>query len=193
MQEMLRLFIAVELNSEIHENLGKLIDQLKTISSRNIKWVKPEIIHLTLKFLGDTPQKELRTIIDLLAEATLDKRPFEIEVKGSGCFPSVKQPRVIWAGVESPGELGALQKTVDQSLTRLKIPTETRPFVPHLTLARVNEGCDPAILQRITQELQNHRGDLFGKMEVTRFTLFQSTLTREGPIYAPKAYIPLHK
>jgi len=193
MQDTLRLFIAIELSQEIHQNLANLIQSLQTNSSRGINWVKPENIHLTLKFLGDTPRKQIRPIIDLLAQSTRDQSPIEMEVKGTGCFPSPRQPRVFWAGVETTDELAHLQQNIDSVLEEINIRSETQTFSPHLTLARVTDRCEPLVSQAIYQKLTAYNSSSFGKILVKRITLFQSTLTREGPIYSPQAYIPLHE
>ena len=193
MQDTLRLFIAIELSQEIHQNLTKLIQPLQISSSRSINWVKPENIHLTLKFLGDTPRRQIRPIIDLLARSTQDQSPIEIEVKGTGCFPSPRQPRVFWAGIETTAELARLQQKIDADLEGINIRSETQAFSPHLTLARVTDRCEPAVSQTIYQKLAAYNTCSFGKILVKRITLFQSTLTRQGSIYSAQAYIPLHE
>ena len=193
MQEMLRLFIAIELTGEIHQKLDKLIRTIQPVGIRGINWVNSENIHLTLKFLGDTPRTQLRSIVDALAQATRAAAPFEFTVKGTGCFPNPRQPRVLWVGVEAPPQLAALQKNIDESLKTLNIPSESRVFSPHLTLARMSERCDPMVSQKTYNKLMEHMNTAFGSMSVTRITLFQSTLSREGSVYSTQAYIPLHK
>lgn len=193
MQEMLRLFIAIELTREIHQNLDKLIRTIQPVGIRGINWVNSANIHLTLKFLGDTPKTQLHPIVNALAQATLSSAPFELTVKGTGCFPNPRQPRVLWVGVEAPPQLAALQKDIDESLKTLNIPSEVRPFSPHLTLARITEHCDPTVSQKTYKNLMAHTDTSFGGMSVTRITLFQSILSREGSVYSAQAYIPLHK
>jgi 2'-5' RNA ligase len=192
MQDVLRLFIAVELSDEIHQKLGELIRQIQPVGIKGINWVKPDNIHLTLKFLGDTPRRQVMSIIDSLAATTKGTAPFEISVEKTGCFPNPRDPKVLWVGVAPSEALLQLQKGIDQELAKLNIPTETRPFSPHLTLARISERCDLPVALRTNEKLMAFSGKVFGNVSVKRITLFQSTLTREGSLYSPQAYIPLH-
>jgi RNA 2',3'-cyclic 3'-phosphodiesterase len=193
MQEMFRLFIAIELSPEIHQNLAQVIKSLQINSGHGINWVKSENIHLTLKFLGDTPRKQIRSIIDILSLTVQKQSFFPIEVKGTGCFPTSLQPRVFWAGMDAPADLRQLQHSIDSALVKLNILPETRPFSPHLTLARVSDHCEPVVSQKLYQYILKYSTNSFGTMLVKKITLVQSTLTREGSIYSPQAYIPLHE
>jgi 2'-5' RNA ligase len=193
MQDTLRLFIAIELSNEVHQKLGDLIRQIQPVGIRGINWVNPGNIHLTLKFLGDTPRKQVMSIINSLAVATKQTAPFEVSVEKTGCFPNPRDPKVLWVGVAPSESLLQLQKGIDRELVKLNIPAETRPFSPHLTLARISERCDLPVAQRTLEKLMANSSTVFGKVIVKRITLFQSTLSREGSLYSPQAYIPLHE
>ena len=195
MQDTLRLFIAIELSAEIHKNLAEAVRLLRIDSGTGISWVKPENIHLTLKFLGDTPRVKIPAITQTLTQKMnqcAQCAPFNLTVRGTGCFPSPRQPRVLWVGVEAPEELNDLQQAVEKALLPLDIPNEKRPFSPHLTLARINNAAE-SIVQNKYQQLLTYRESNFGQMSAEYLTLFQSTLARTGSIYTPLARIPLNQ
>jgi 2'-5' RNA ligase len=190
MKDVQRLFIAIELNQEIRQNLAKVA---YPFHENGIKWVDAENIHLTLKFLGDIPTRDIRSITDALTSSISNTPPFEISVKGTGCFPNPRQARVLWAGLVYPENLSNLQHNIDESLLRLGIPAEKRPFSPHLTLARVVEGINESIASKAYQHLLRYQNNTFGKIVVEHVTLFNSTLTREGSIYRAMVRVPLQK
>lgn len=193
MPQALRLFIAIELTPEIHAQLGKLIDAIKPFDRYKLNWVKAENIHLTLKFLGDTPESAIPSISQALTLAAQQNTPFSLSVSGTGCFPSPRQPRVFWAGLQAPPQLNRLQKDIDQSLLPLHIAAEKRPFSPHLTLARVPESCPPESAAAVFQQLLKYQNTVFGNFQVDRVTLFKSTLTRQGAIYQRLVTFSLRK
>lgn len=191
MQNTIRLFLALELSQEIHNRLSILINDLKEDSSASIRWVNPENIHLTVKFLGDTPAQKLAAIQQAAAECCKSSRSFKMTVKGTGVFPSGRQPRVLWAGLEAGRELIDLYRSLDSGMVELDFRKENRPFSPHLTLARINEYSNVVGLDDTLQKLFRNKDSEFGAVMIRRVTLFQSTLTREGPIYSPLARLPL--
>jgi 2'-5' RNA ligase len=193
MQATQRLFIAIELNSEIHSNLNQVITALKGFDQHRINWVKPENIHLTLKFLGETSSQNILQISNALTQAVQEISPFALNVTGTGCFPSPHQPRIFWVGLQAPMQLNDLQKNIEQALLPMKIPVEKRPFSPHLTLARVPEGCPYEIANLIYTRLLQYQKTNFGNLTVEHVTLFQSTLTHEGAIYSRLAAFSLSK
>ena len=184
----MRLFIAIELSSEIRKNLGKLIDLLKT-KGEGVKWVNPENIHLTLKFLGETPPSKIQEITDSLKKSAKKFSSFSLSVKGTGCFPSEKKPpRVLWVGVEHNDYLDEFQKEIEMNLKKIGFPEEGRKFIPHLTLGRVKS---PIKLGSIKEELKKYEEKFFGKVRVNEVVLFQSILKPEGAEYIPLARISL--
>jgi 2'-5' RNA ligase len=185
MSNLMRTFIAIPLNPEIHQNLAVFCRE-HGLNSRDhgFRPVKPENIHLTLKFLGEIDQSQANKISLALAELSSKCNPFSARLKGIGAFPSWKNhPRVIWVGAEPLEPLRLIFQGIDQVLTRLGIASDRKPFSPHLTLARisfVNPGTEQAIRQ-----LQNlpHEPE-FGELTVDRINLYRSVLLPGGPVYS---------
>jgi RNA 2',3'-cyclic 3'-phosphodiesterase len=180
--EDIRAFIAIKLPEEVKAKLNQLEDQFKS-KRLNVKWVNPENIHLTIKFLGNIGVDSIPKIQEIIEEAALEIVPFKIGVNGVGVFPNAQRVQVIWAGLN--GELDKLiqlQKLIDTGLSRLGFVPESRPFTAHLTIARMRD------------EARDSERETAGKLTgVTLFetslfivesvSLMRSQLRREGPIY----------
>jgi RNA 2',3'-cyclic 3'-phosphodiesterase len=178
-----RLFVCVELPGEVRDDLAELRHALRATGAR-VSWVAPSNIHLTLAFLGDVAQTRIPTIASALDETLRDCRPIELCVEGSGAFPSLTRPRVIWAGVGGEREaLGAIYRRVAASLARVGVFEESKPFSPHLTLGRVKDPRDPA-LDSVRSILASRKpcGEPFLATEIT---LMRSELLPHGPRYTP--------
>jgi RNA 2',3'-cyclic 3'-phosphodiesterase len=137
-----RAFIAISLPPAVKEMLGRLAGDLagQTLSGV-VRWVKPEAMHLTLRFLGDTAVTQLPIIADSLNQIAAQHSPFALTTAELGCFPSPKRPRVIWIGVKTDGDaLTNLKQALDEQLALLGWPPERKPFHPHLTLGRVKDN-----------------------------------------------------
>ncbi|MGQ9666787.1 MAG: RNA 2',3'-cyclic phosphodiesterase [Anaerolineae bacterium] len=189
----IRSFVAVPLGEELHRELDRLLRRLQADAPPGaVKWVPAANIHLTLKFLGDIRPEQVEPILKALGTAVGELPPFSFVVEGFGCFPGVRRPRVLWAGVrETTGRLQVLQERVERALNPLGFPPEGRAFSPHLTLGRVREGVRPAELRGISQWIERtHVGEL-GVHTVTTVILFRSDLRPAGPIYTPLGEIPL--
>lgn len=137
--EKIRTFIAVTLPAGVHEALGAISQELAPqVPEKSVKWVKPERMHLTLRFLGDTPVNRLDDVtggLDAVADASA---PFTLHLDQLGCFPDERRPRVIWVGVRGETkEAAALKHAIDRVLAPLGWEPEERPFHPHVTLGRV--------------------------------------------------------
>ncbi len=139
--EQIRSFVAIELPEEAKKGLARLRKELERDEHRFVKWVDPGGIHLTLKFLGNIPSKRVTEITEAMKKAAQGISPFLLEISGLGAFPSLKQARVVWVGVGGElDKLSTLQQNIDSTLAVLGFAREERPFVPHLTLARIREG-----------------------------------------------------
>jgi 2'-5' RNA ligase len=157
MPEMtLRTFIAIELDENVRDGLARVQAKFKKQApDGSVKWVNPEVIHLTLKFLGDTPVSKISKVADALAAACQGVDPFELSFEGRGCFPNLRRPRVIWVAVRdlSGSRLARMQAAVEQHVSPLGFPTEERGFSPHLTVGRVarsaNSQAEAAIGQMV--------------------------------------------
>ncbi|HEY82587.1 MAG TPA: RNA 2',3'-cyclic phosphodiesterase [Dehalococcoidia bacterium] len=182
--EQIRAFIAIELPEEIKSALGQLQAELKKTSPPPVKWVDPEAIHLTLKFLGNIATEKVDKITKVIEEAAEGISPFHLEVKGLGTFPNLRKVRVIWVGVEGElAPLSQLQRRIESKLAPLGFAPEGRPFTPHLTLGRVREQASSAEQQRLGQLIASTRFEGNHRFEVSWVSLMRSQLTREGAIY----------
>ena len=175
----MRLFVAVNLPGEIRERLATVQDRLRDVQA-DVSWVRPENLHVTLKFLGETEEKRLPSIRLALAEVSRAVSPFSMEVAGVGSFGG-RVPRVVWVGVrEGAQPLVDLARQVENALARLGIPKEKREFTAHLTLGRVRS---PRNAQGLLARLQEVRGEEFGTIAARAFELMQSELRPSGSIY----------
>lgn len=192
-EEILRTFIAIELDKPLRQALGRVQGKFKRqIAPQDVKWVAVENIHLTLKFLGDTPAGRLPEIEAALRAACAGHAPFEIGFEGRGCFPNFRRPRVIWVAVRDKGQaLLRLQADVEKHVAPLGWPTEERGFSPHLTLGRVARGADRATEEAIGQIVEKTVVEQIGVQRVTAVSLMQSDLRPSGPIYTRLLHVPL--
>lgn len=189
MKQRVRTFVAVEISEGIRSAAAKMIRQLAKCDA-NVRWVDPEKMHLTLKFLGEVDALEIPDVCRAVEEAVAGVSGFSFDVSGVGAFPKVERPRTIWLGVTSGvEELGQLHKAIENSLHKLGYPPENRRFSPHLTLGRVKHaGPELAELSEVIVSLADQSA---GTVAVDEVTVFSSELTREGPVYQPLSHAPL--
>ncbi len=187
--QLLRLFIALELTPEVKQGLARLQDELKRqLPSKVVRWTNPDGIHLTLKFLGDTPTDKVDAVSQAMAQAAAGFAPFSFTVAGFGCFPNAHRPNVLWVGVpETPKVLAGLQRAVDLRMHALGYAKETRPFSPHLTLGRVNKTITPAERQKLAEVIAKTQVGPLGVVPVHEVILFQSDLRPTGSVYTALA------
>lgn len=186
--EKIRTFIAIKLAPEIIANLSKLQGELRKIPAQ-VKWVKPENIHLTLKFLGHVTSEELEKIKIITSETRKPFAPFEISISGLGAFPSIKYPRVIWVGIDKgTEELEKIVSNLEERLARMGFTKEKRPFSPHLTLGRMKSSKGR---ERLTEVFTKLTASNLGNMRVTKISIIKSELRPQGPIYTSLEEISL--
>lgn len=172
----MRVFIAIELPADIRTGLAELQKELRPLTS-TARWVAPESIHITLKFIGEVAGPRIEPIDRALFGLT--RKPFTVSVRNVGFFPGTQTPRVFWAGMEAPTMPG-LAEELDARLEQIGFEKEKRAFRPHITLARARDSrMDPSLVRAATK-YEKHE---FGSFTVDRFFLFQSTLRPEGAIY----------
>ncbi len=177
----MRTFIAIELESEVRDNLDKIIQTLKP-AGPGIKWVNPEGIHLTLKFLGNIRNDQVDEIKAIMDRITEKHQTFTSECRGLGTFPvKSRNPRIVWAGMEEHPALSVIQKELDQKLAELGFSPEKRAFHPHLTLGRNKKKTNSRLL---IPEIEKFKEVVFGTVSVNKIILFESTLTPEGAVYS---------
>lgn len=178
----LRTFIAIELPDALKQQLTAIQQELKPLRER-ISWSKPDNIHLTIKFLGDVESEMVAIVAGALTEIAEKQRSFEFTVKGLGGFPSIRRPRVLWAGVDDRSkELANLAKKIDDELIHFGFSRENRKFAPHLTLGRVKAPPGNSFIQTFQQ--LNFDG---GSVVVNQIVLFKSDLKPSGATYTPLA------
>jgi 2'-5' RNA ligase len=153
--ETWRVFIAIELPSIVRQKVRAHIDRLRSaLPDARASWVRDENLHLTLKFLGDTPVTNVEALAQAAQRAASKVEPFEIIVGGCGAFPAKGQPRVLWIGIEDPsGRLALLNRALENECEKAGFPHEERPFHPHLTLARIRNPHDSRRLAAVHAEL----------------------------------------
>jgi len=158
-----------------------------------IRWTQPDNIHLTLKFLGDTPPQQVEPVKAALYAAAAGFAPFELAIGGLGCFPHIRSPRVVWVGIQPlPRPLAGLQHALDLQLSRLGFTRETRAFAPHLTIGRVVEGLDAAQRQALAGALSGLSLGVPAAQPVEQATLFRSEFTAGGMVYTALGHGRLH-
>jgi RNA 2',3'-cyclic 3'-phosphodiesterase len=170
----IRCFVAVELPAAMREEIGGLNSRIAT---EGLRLVKPELVHITIKFLGDVPQEKVGPVAEALGKIRV--APFPVQVKGMGAFPG-RTVRVVWLGLE--GDFQELYRKVESALEPLGFSPEARGFSPHVTLgraARPSAEMNRLLLAKIASFVDRD----MGCFTVDRFCLKKSTLTRGGPIY----------
>jgi len=190
--EQIRSFIAIELPEEAKRGLAKLRRALEKDEHKFVKWVDPGGIHLTLKFLGNIPSKRIAEITEAMEKATQGTPPFHLEISGLGVFPSLKQVRVFWVGIGGElDKLSRLQQSIDSALAALGFAKEERPFVPHLTLARIREGTSPPERRSFGELVDSTTFEDKYPVEVEAIRLMRSQLTPAGAIYTCLSVVEL--
>jgi 2'-5' RNA ligase len=176
-----RTFFAVDIEVNVRMSIRLVIDEFYKVE-KNIKWAKPENIHITIYFFGEVQVTDLNELELILKNAVKGLKPFTVTIKGISAFPSLERPRVIWIGVQNPTrELNAIYDGINRGLkeTGLKIKRDVRGFTPHLTIGRIKGKYD----KRIINKIQDKRDMEFGTFQIKNIVLYQSILRREGPIY----------
>ena len=178
----MRAFIAVELPATIKDSLSRIQNELKT-GLPKAGWVKPQNLHLTLKFLGDISPRQLAEIKNIIAEASREIPSFKIKLDDLGAFPGLRQARIIWIGISQDTLVKQLAGSLETKLAGIGIAKEKRDFSSHITIARVKIPLDPADLDRGLKKAKNDL--VYANLEFNAggITLFESVLGPGGPAY----------
>ncbi len=180
MSDTIRTFIAFKLPEKIVFSISNVQERLKSYRLK-IRWVKPENIHLTLKFLGDIKTSDTETIGEAIYESAKQYAPISLTAKGIGAFPGIQRPRVVWVGISGQlNTLFGLQKTLDEKLEAMGFPKEKRPFKGHLTLGRVKGRIEPKRFHTALRDLGGYESESF--VADTVF-LYKSELKTTGAVY----------
>jgi 2'-5' RNA ligase len=190
--ERIRSFIAIELPPPIRAELGSVQEKLKAGRHPFVKWVDPEGIHLTLKFLGGVDSNLVPEIIEALTRIAQPVAPFSLQIGGLGVFPGWQRPQVVWVGMGGEIErLVSLQRDIEAALSPLGFTPESRPFRGHLTLGRLRERASPRDKQSFGAWVQSIRFESKLSFEVKAVSLMKSQLTPSGAIYMQLAFAEL--
>ncbi len=177
----MRLFVAIDISPQVRDRIKQVQRQLQkecNLPDRAVKWVRPEQIHLTLKFMGEVDDRDVTSVCDVVTRTAAEFGPFEFKVKGLGVFG--RPARVVWAGISRCESLLALQAKLDRELTRLGGPIENRPFAGHLTLCRVKNTSAGRVL---ADAVAGYGDELFGTVAAPEVIVYHSQLTSDGPVY----------
>ena len=186
----MRIFVALDIDENIRSRIAKFADDLRPHASA-VRWVKPESLHITLKFIGETSDPAVKQIEQTLSSISIAE--FQVAFTGFGFFPTSKAARVFWIGIAAETGLSQLAEKIDDSLAEIGIAKEEREFSPHLTLARSSGGSGApgwrkgdrpnrqfAVLQR---HLEGSAAPEFGTMTAREFFLYKSQLSSKGSTY----------
>lgn len=182
---MIRTFIAVELPDFMKESVKSIQQEM---DCKGLKLVKPELVHLTLKFLGDIPESQVEPISSALSE--IHCKPFKARIAGVGVFPTPNYIKVVWLGAK--GEFDLLHSEVERVLNDFRFKKDRGKFTAHATLARV-KYLDQSAKSHLARVLAEKQDVDLGDLSVDTITFKQSTLTPRGPVYETLKEIPLHE
>jgi len=183
----MRTFIAIELPDRIKKEIEQLQAPLKKTNAF-VSWVKPENIHVTLKFLGEVPENKINEVFSATGKALEGAKKFTMSLKGLGAFPDVRRPRVIWVGSGSgEKELSYLANRVEEEMEKIGFPKEDRKFSAHFTIGRVKSPKNVEKLMELVK-LSNFQTE---EIEVNEVVVMKSQLHPAGAIYTPLKKITL--
>lgn len=185
----MRLFVAIELCKSVRAALAEAQAALRP-QCDCVRWVLPELLHLTVKFLGEVPDRDVAKVAEAVARAAADATPFDMEIAGCGCFPPRGPVRIVWAGVrEESGALLQCVEGVEDELEPLGFARERRRFSSHITIGRVREDRSAG---RVRSEVEAYSLRLM-EQPVLAVTLMSSVLSPKGPTYTPVSTTKLGK
>jgi RNA 2',3'-cyclic 3'-phosphodiesterase len=185
--ELIRTFVCIDISESIKERIAALQDELRRLDAQ-VSWVRPANIHLTLKFLGDVAKARIPQVIQAVQHTTGSCSPFQVEVQGTGCFPSPRRPSVLWIGLkEIPEALARLHRTIEDELAKAGFAREAKPFNPHLTIGRIRNPRNASVLAESLIK-RGFEGESFSAHEVI---VMKSQLDPRGATYTPQAVLAI--
>ena len=184
----MRTFVCIEISDAIRRKMSQVSGTL-SLSGAEVRWVEPQNIHLTLKFLGEVPEALIAEACKQIKSAVAGVRPFTFSVEGLGTFPPAGNPRVVWCGLkEESGALEKLQHELNAALRDYAQKEDRKKFSPHLTIGRVR---GPENADRLRAAIEKNRKTHFGVQEAGELLLMMSELSPQGPTYTPLGRWPL--
>lgn len=185
MPEEIRTFIAIELPESIRRGLAQVQEQLRR-GRHPVRWVTPDRIHLTLKFLGEISSEQVEAVAAATQRIAAAAAPFTLEAVGAGVYPNPRRARVVWVGIGGARKpLEQLQANLEEALTELGFPPERRPFSPHLTLGRTRRRTKSSQARALGQAVTSMEPPALGSWQVEEVVVMRSDLRPQGPIYTP--------
>ena len=180
---LIRAFIALDIASDVRHAIHKATVQLRRETDSLVRWVSPENMHLTLKFLGDVSPDQVNQLSQALHSETKLYTPFDMNIGGLSAFPDIKRARVIVLEITAPATLKALAKAVEIVCSQLGHDPEPREFNPHLTLGRIRRDLSRPDQEKIRHALETTTIDFHGSTRVDSVQLYQSNLNSHGAVY----------
>ena len=179
----MRAFIAVELSKECKDYLTR-VESLFKKSDADVKWVAPDNLHITLKFLGDINEEQANKLITAITDIASKHKQFTLKLGPAGAFPSIRSPRIIWIGVpKGDNELQEIAQEIEINAVKAGIPEENKPFSSHITIGRTRSGLNREKLIQLLDSSTKGLTEETPESIVKNITLYKSTLTSKGPIY----------
>jgi len=185
----MRLFAAIDIEPQVRDKIASVQQQLKRdlkLSGKEVRWVRPEQIHLTLKFLGEVRDAAVTEVCDVLMRTAAEHSGFELQMRGLGVFG--RPARVVWAGCEPSPELMKLQTRLENEFETIGWKKESRPFAGHLTLCRVKTA---AAGRRLAEAVEAYADEWFGEISAEQLRLYESVLGPGGAEYSVVCTAPL--
>jgi 2'-5' RNA ligase len=185
----MRCFIAINLDDPLRKKIASVMRDLMT-GKWDVKWIPPENLHITLKFLGEASEDSVRILKDNLSAIAKEHLPFEVKLRGVGVFPDRKRPRVVWIDIIDSRELTILQEEVEYSAISIGFNKETRKFSPHLTIGRIRSLM---VVEAFMKAIEPLKDEDFGNIAVNKISLMKSDLKPTGAQYSIVTEFPLTK
>jgi len=196
----MRLFVAIDIDDTIRERIVRFMEGVQPFCPE-ARWVKPESLHITLKFIGEKPSEAVADLKRVLTN--VDVEPVQLTFRGFGFFPTPRAARVFWVGIDAPPTLAEIAKMVDEATAGVGVPKEDHSFSPHLTLARGGGGSGSprrqkgdrhnSVFRHLQEKLAARPTPEFGTMIASEFCLYQSQLSPSGSRYAKLERFPLRQ
>ena len=188
----IRTFVAVELDDSVKAHISAAIDTLRREQVNNLRLVRPEGVHLTLKFLGDIDADRVPAVAEAMSQVAARHTPFGLTLGATGVFPNANRARVLWIGVDGDLKpLRLLQTGVEEALTEIGFPAERQPFNPHLTIGRMHHRASRDDRRRAIDALSAVRLPANQAISVRSISLMKSTLQPSGAVYQRIRQSPL--
>lgn len=190
---ILRAFIAIELDQSVRAGLDQLQRRLRAEPiSGFVRWVAPSSMHLTLKFLGDVDSARVPGVLAALQTACAGVAPFDLAVRGAGCFPNFQHPNVVWAGLTGQVQAATLlAQRIESECAQLGFEPEERPFSPHLTLGRVKREAGSSERQQLGDLVRRLNINQLGQVHADLVHLMRSELRPSGAVYSSLGSVKL--